>query len=66
MFIEKILKSIGIELPTDSILPTDSQLLKMSKNTIRVYARDHFGLHLDPRMTKKNMIATLKEKVNND
>ena len=47
------------ESPTLPVLPSDAELNKLTKGKLEELARD-FGVELDKRKTKANMIAELK------
>lgn len=60
---KRILKFFSLwEVKETEKLPTTSQLSKMTKRSIEVYAREHHGIELDRRMTKQNMIKDLYER----
>lgn len=50
-----------IEAEPEVVLPSDAELKKMTKVQIEVVGRD-FGVDLDKRKTKANMIADLKNR----
>ena len=49
------------EAEPEMVLPSDDALKKMTKAQIEVVGRD-FGVELDKRKTKANMIADLKNR----
>jgi len=49
------------EVEPEMVLPSDDALKKMTKAQIEVVGRD-FGVELDKRKTKANMIADLKNR----
>lgn len=65
-FVIRKMFGTGFELQVQQFeLPSDEELMKMTKAQLEEYGRE-FGVELDKRKTKANMVEQLKSAINGE